>query len=163
MTGNSLSELMLFSIFVNFPFASKLCENSFFLSGCEASRRSQRTCSTDANPWHSCLLENCWRERLKMYSRICVGSILWGFLCFPSKFIKAARPPGLWVVDWLEILSVDKLSSGLNRVHACINTHFIKLWWWQRRVCLHQNGIFSLPGCLWCQLELVRSSWDAVE
>lgn len=85
------------------------------------------------------------------------------FFCFPSKFIKAARPPGLWVVDWLEILSVDKLSFGLNCVHACINTHFIKRWWWQRCVCLHPKGIFSLSGYLWCQLELVRSSWDAAE
>ena len=150
----------LLSIYV----AYKTTQNSLLLCGYEAPPSSRRTRSTSATPCGFCLTS---RELLKGKSEnvqlnVC-GLYSFKLFCFPSKFIKAACPPGLWVVDWLEILSVDKLSFSLNCVHACINTHFIKLWQWQRRVCLHQKGIFSLPGCLGCQLELAKFSWDAAE
>lgn len=66
--------------------------------------------------------------------------------CFSSDFIRTTCPLGPWVVDWLQILSVDKLSISLNCVHGCINTHFIILWqglW--HNICLHQRKTF-LPS-----------------
>lgn len=144
--------------------AYKNTQNNVLLCSYEAPPSSRRTRSTNATPCGSCLTSREWlkREIENVQQNVC-GLYSLRLFCFPSKFIKAACPPGLWVVDWLEILSVDKLSFSLNCVHACINTHFIKLWQRQRRVCLHQKGIFSLPGCLGCQLELAGSSWDATE
>lgn len=144
--------------------AYKITENSLLPRCYEAPPSSRRTRSTNATPSGSCLTSReLLKREIENVQQNVRGLYSLRLFCFPSKFIKAARPPGLWVVDWLEILSVDKLSFSLNCVHACINTHFIKLWQWQRRVCLHHKGIFSLTGCLGCQLELAGSSWDAAE
>lgn len=93
------------------------------------------------------VLKHCYkteREIEDLSENVCrlVGSILWGFSVFSSKFIRTACPLGPWVVDWLQILSVDKLSFSLNRVHGCINTHFIILRQWHN-ICLHQTAFWA--------------------
>lgn len=91
---------------------------------------------------HQALLKKGWKLIVK-----CVqtgGFYSLRLFCFSSDFIRTACPLEPWVVDWLQILSVDKLSISLNCVHGCINTHFIILrqWLWHN-ICLHQKEHFQ--------------------
>lgn len=128
----------------------KLLSGNSFLPIC-----SQRTYCMNAASCDSCqssssiVIKKGWKLIVE-----CVqtgGFYSLRLFCFSSDFIRTACPLEPQVVDWLQILSVDKLSISLNCVHGCINTHFIILWQWLwHNICLRKS-IFSLPLCQCCQ------------